>query len=81
MIPKNGPTLSANPLTAKAIDTRVPMPTETNGLTLGMTVRKLLAAMNAEKHPPGNAEIASRTRITLLHVSPSVFVTRCSGSR
>ena len=35
--------------------TIVPMPTETNGLTLGMTVLKLLAAMNDEKQAPGNA--------------------------
>ena len=30
------------------------MPTETNGLILGMTVLKLLAAMNDEKQAPGN---------------------------
>ena len=32
-----------------------PMPTERNGFTLGMTVLKLLAAMNDEKQAPGNA--------------------------
>ena len=35
--------------------TTVPMPTERNGLTFGMTVLKLLAAMNDEKQAPGNA--------------------------
>ena len=29
------------------------MPTEMNGLTLGMVVLKLLAAMKDEKHAPG----------------------------
>ena len=39
---------------ARAMLTIAPMPTETNGLTFGITVLKLLAAMNEEKHAPGN---------------------------
>ena len=42
-------------VTARTMLTIAPMPTEMNGLTLGMTVLKLLAAMNEEKQAPGNA--------------------------
>ena len=36
-----------------------PKPTVMNGLIFGIVVLKLLAAMNEEKHAPGNDEIAS----------------------
>ena len=55
MMPK---TLGRSPATlviARAMLTIAPMPTEMKGLTLGITVLKLLAAMNEEKQAPGKA--------------------------
>ena len=43
----------------------MPKPTDTNGLTFGMVVLKLLAAMKAEKQPPGNDAIANKIMMTL----------------
>src|SRR6185369_14236085 len=40
--------------------TAAPMPTETNGVTFGSVVLKLLAAINEEKQAGGNAATASR---------------------
>ncbi len=51
-------TLTRSPatrLTARVMLTMAPIPTERNGLTLGIVVLKLLAAMNEEKQAPGNA--------------------------
>jgi len=45
--------LPATPVMARMMLTRAPMPTERNGLTFGMTVLKLFAAMNDEKQAPG----------------------------
>ena len=55
MIPKTLPSSPATLVTARTMLTIAPMPTEMNGLTLGITVLKLLAAMNEEKHAPGKA--------------------------
>src|ERR1039458_1056692 len=64
MIWKTMIALPASPVIASAMLTAVPMPTETNGLTLGNVALKLLAAINAEKHAAGNAEITSRNNMT-----------------
>jgi hypothetical protein len=47
--------LPATPVIARMMLTIAPIPTERNGFTLGITVLKLFAAMNDEKHAPGNA--------------------------
>src|SRR5437588_9138483 len=51
--------------------TAAPIPTETNGLTLGSVVLKLLAAMKEEKHAGGKAATASRNITHLATSLPS----------
>src|SRR5208337_4970094 len=63
MIWKTMIALPARPVIASTMLTTVPMPTETNGFTLGKVVLKLLAAINAEKHAGGKAASASRNKI------------------
>src|SRR5437868_3364729 len=54
IIPKTLSRLPAHPVTAIMMLMIAPMPTERKGFTWGMTVLKLLAAMNDEKQAPGN---------------------------
>src|SRR5579875_2908267 len=55
MRPNTAPKSPATRVTAKRMLTKAPKPTDRKELTCGITVLKLLAAMNDEKQAPGKA--------------------------
>src|SRR5579883_329777 len=55
MKPNTAPKSPATRVTAKRMLTKAPKPTDRKELTCGITVLKLLAAMNDEKQAPGKA--------------------------
>ena len=74
------PVASGTGMMARRMLTRVPRPTETKELTWGMTVLKLLAAMNDEKQAPGieigrPSDSFRRVAITSTFGKAAVFVT------
>src|SRR5579875_2997047 len=59
MRPNTAPKSPATRVTAKRMLTKAPKPTDRKELTCGITVLKLLAAMNDEKQAPGKAASVS----------------------
>src|SRR5579884_691965 len=67
------PVASGTGIMARRMLTRAPRPTERAELTCGMTVLKLLAAMNDEKQAPGKADSGSPIMIAANRVGSRRF--------